>query len=400
MQFIGSRRGAVISLCALFLLTTTGCHVEICNGNWVQTVQAEKTVERHAPLASGSLLDVDTSSGSITIRGTDTSECHVVATITARAPSEEEAEALVEQVVIRQEQNARTLKIRADKPKLENNRSISISYAITAPRQINVNAHSSYGSLHVSDLEGTVNAKTSSGSIEAENIQGATRLDTSYGSIACRHIVGESITLHSSSGSVTASDIEGTAHMASSYGAVTCEQFSGGDLLLKSNSGRVAVVDATFGICEAHSSYGSVTGRQLTGDTVLLHSNSGSVEATEVTAPKGLDLSSSYGRVRATQIVTNDLKVHSGSGDIDAVCAEACEPELKADIETSYGSVDFAAPPGFAGRVRLVTHYGSVRSDLPITISGEITKKKIDGVVGDGRGDLRLVTSSGSVQLR
>ena len=70
------------------------------------------------------------------------------------------------------------------------------------------------------------------------------------------------------------------------------------------------------------------------------------------------------------------------------------------NVKTSYGSVDFTAPPGFAGRIHLATNYGSVRSDRPITFSGEIDKKKIDGAIGNGRGDLRLESSSGSIQLR
>ena len=387
-----TRRG----LCVLLLLAGAGCEIEM--GNWGQA-HYEKVLDRHTALEPGCTLDVDTSSGSVTINGAEVSECSVTATITARAPSEAEAQALGEQVTIRLEQNERTLKVRADKPKLGNNRSISVSYAIIAPRRTNVQCHSAYGSLDLANLEGTVDGKTGSGSIEAENIQGTTHLDTSYGSITCRNVAGQEVTLHSGSGSVTAGDIKGTARMASSYGAVECEGFSDGDLFLKSGSGRVTIADATFGECEANSSYGPVTGRHLNGNAIRLRSSSGSVELSDGTAPT-LDLSSSYGRVRAAGIVTRDLKAHSGSGSIDIVCAEACRPELTADVKTSYGSVDFTAPPEFTGRVHLATQYGSVRTDRPITISGEVTKKKVAGTIGDGRGDLRLETSSGSIQLK
>lgn len=385
------------SLCMLSLLAATGCNVQV--RSWSQQEPSERTVEHRTTLPAGGTLDVDTSSGSITITGTETTECHVVATITARAPSAEEAQELAEQVEIRLEQSSDTLKVRAEKPTLSNNRSISVSYAITTPRRTNVQCHSSYGSLNLADLEGTVNGKTSSGSIEAENIVGATNLDTSYGSVACRRIIGPEVILHSGSGSVTAADIKGTARMDSSYGSVKCERFSDGDLTLKSGSGRITVADAVFGKCEANSSYGPVTGRRLEGDAIKLRSSSGSVELTDGTA-KTLDLSSSYGRVRAMQIVTSDLKAHSGSGSIDIVCADACGPELKADVKTSYGSVDFVAPTEFSGRVYLVTHYGSVRTTRPITLTGEITKKKVAGAIGDGQGHLRLETSSGSIQLK
>lgn len=60
----------------------------------------------------------------------------------------------------------------------------------------------------------------------------------------------------------------------------------------------------------------------------------------------------------------------------------------------------FTAPPAFAGQVRMATDYGSVRTDRPITISGEIGKKRIEGAIGQGQGHLHLETSSGSVTLR
>jgi hypothetical protein len=67
---------------------------------------------------------------------------------------------------------------------------------------------------------------------------------------------------------------------------------------------------------------------------------------------------------------------------------------------TSYGSIEFVAPPGFAGQVDLATSYGSIKTDLPITITGELTKKRLSGRIGEGKGRLRLETKSGSVNLR
>lgn len=389
-------RSVSIGLCILSLVAAVGCDVEM--GNWGQA-RYEKIVDRNADLAAGATLDVHTASGSVNISGADGTECDVNAIITARAPSEEEAQELLEQVEIRLEQAGSTLKVRADKPKLRNNRSISVSYAITAPRQINVECGSSYGSLKLANLEGTVGAKTSSGSIRAENIRGTANLDTSYGSIECIDVSGQEVTLHSGSGSITASDIKGTARMNSSYGPVRCERFSDGDLSLRSGSGRITISDASFGTCEASSSYGSVTATNVEGQSAKLHSGSGSVDVTEAAAD-ALDMSSSYGRVKAVQVTTNDLKAHSGSGSINVECTSACPAELTADVRTSYGSVKFAAPPAFSGRVHLATSYGSVQAERPITISGKVTKKKIAGTIGEGDGNLRLESNSGSIYLK
>ena len=396
MKSMPIRRSVLTGLCILVLLGTIGCDVQ--TGNWGQA-KHEKIVERQAAAAAGATLDVHTSSGSITVTGTEGSECGVVATVTARAPSDEEAQELVEQVEIKLEQTGDTLMVRAEKPKLRNNRSISVSYAITTPRRTSVICRSSYGGLKLANLEGMIQAKTSSGSIRAENIRGDTNLDTSYGSITCSDIAGKEVTLHSSSGSIKASDISGTARMDSSYGSVQCERFSDGDLSLKSGSGRVALSDASFGTCEARSSYGAVTAANIEGRAATLHSSSGSVDITAGTVDV-LDLSSSYGRVKAQQVTTGDLKAHSGSGSINVDCTAACPADLRADVKTSYGSIRFAAPPAFSGRVSLTTHYGSVHTERPVTISGKVSKKRIAGTIGDGAGQLKLETSSGSIQLK
>jgi DUF4097 and DUF4098 domain-containing protein YvlB len=372
-----------------------GIHV----GGWGQS-KYEKTSTHQASFPPGTTLDVDTSSGSIAVTGTDATACNIIAAITGHAPTEEEAQELAEQVEIRLEQAGNTLKVRADKPTLSSNRGLSISYSVTVPRQANIQCRSAYGSLNVIGIEGTVNGKTSSGSIKAEAIHGETHLDTSYGSISCRDVAGEDITLRSSSGSITAANIEGTARIESSYGSVTCEEFSGGNLTLKSGSGRIVVSDATFGTCNADTSYGSVTGSNLKGNTITCHSSSGNINIANGDAPN-MSLSTSYGRVKARQITTGNLSASSSSGSIDIVCAPACPPELKARVKSSYGSVTLAAPTGFAGRVTLSTRYGSVRTDLPVTVTGKIgDKKRIDGTIGVGTGLLHLETSSGSVTLR
>lgn len=359
MRLVHSRRRIVLGLSIAMILAVAGC--DIHTGSWTQS-RFERTTAGQRPLAAGSTLDVETSSGSITVTGADVADCNLVATITGYAPTEEEAQALAEQVTIEMEMIGNTLKVRADKPQTGNNRSIGVSYRIIVPRQTSIECRSSYGSLSLANIDGTIVARTSSGSVDAE-------------------------------------DIRGHANLSSSYGSITCKRLSQGDLTLKTSSGKITIADATFGRCDAGTSYGSVTGHSLQGQTIKLRSSSGSIELTDGTADT-IDLSTSYGRVDARQIVVSDLRASSGSGNVDIDCAPACPSELTANVKSSYGSVTFAAPPEFAGQVHLATNYGSVRTDLPITISGELSKKKIAGTIGSGQGDLRIETSSGSVTLR
>jgi hypothetical protein len=58
------------------------------------------------------------------------------------------------------------------------------------------------------------------------------------------------------------------------------------------------------------------------------------------------------------------------------------------------------APPSFAGQVELKTSYGSIKTALPVTVTGEIIKKAIKGTIGQGEGKLDLQTRSGSIHLK
>ncbi len=382
--------------CVCLFLIVAGCDIQI--GDWGRA-KYERTVERKAPLPASSTLVAKTSMGFITITGADVTDCNVVAEICGRAPTEEEAQELAEQVEITLETAGNTMTVKADKPPTKHNRSISISYTITVPKQTRIECASSYGAIKASDIDASVSGKTSSGSVTAENIQGSANLDTSYGSIKCRNISGGELTVKSSSGSITAEGIKGPARLNTSYGSITCRDLSDGDIELKSSSGTIKLSNASFGDCGVHTSYGSIDTEELKGDTIKLHSDSGSIHVTGASADTA-EITTSYGRITGRQITARDLTARSGSGNLDIDCSQTTPADITASLVTSYGSIDFTAPPAFAGQVDVSTSYGSVRTSRPITISGEISKKKLKGTIGEGNGKLHLQTSSGSINLK
>ena len=386
----------VIGLSALPFATIPGCNVQFGGGS---QAKYKRTVSRQVPCAPGSTLDVVTQAGSIVITGTDSNECRVTAEIAGNAPTEEEAQELAEQVEIRVDTGDDTLKIRAEKPELTNNRSIALSYQITAPRRLNLLCQSDYGSLSATNLKGAIKGKTGSGSVKAQQIEGPVDLDTSYGSIECKELAGPTTLLRSGSGSVTATDLKGEAKMVTSYGSLTCDTFTGTTLDLKTDSGRIAISNASFRDCLAVTSYGSVACHHLKGDTIKLVSNSGGLDLTTIDAP-ALDVSTSYGNIKAQEITTANLQARSGSGSVNIVCTPATPAALTAEVKSSYGGINFTAPPSFSGQVDLRTDYGSIHTDLPVTVSGDIAKTKITGKIGEGTGRLRLQTGSGSITLK
>ncbi len=386
----------VLGLCLCSLLTVIGCDIQI--GDWGKA-KYERTVQQQAPLAPGSTVIAQTSSGSITVTGADVTDCNVVALIRVQAPTEEEAQEIAEQVEIKLEPVGQTLTVKAEKPPKKRRCSISISYDITVPKQTNIDCNSSYGAIKLKNIDGDLKGKTNSGSISAEDIQGSAQLETSYGPVTCRNITGDNIQLKSSSGKIRAENIVGPVNLNTSYGSITCDDISGGDIKLKTSSGDIKVSKASGGDCDAHTSYGSINVDELKSGLLKLHSSSGSINVTEASADTA-DISTSYGRINCRELTTADLTAKSGSGNIEIACSDLAPAEINANVVTSYGSIDFETPPDFAGQVDLATSYGSIKTDLPITISGEISKKKLKGTIGQGNGKLYLKTSSGSVKIR
>jgi len=329
------------------LLSVGGCiiiHGGDGDGWGDSRAKFEKTVELRHPMPSGSTLVVSTASGSIDVAGQDTDEGHVVATIRARASTDDEARELAEQVEVRFEEAGNRLEIKADKPSLSSNRSISVSYVIIVPRQTHVQCESASGSLKVRDLTGNVNAHTASGSVEAAGIKGAVSL-------------------------------------GSASGSVHCDNVSGGDINLDTASGSVHLSNASeAGTCRAHSSSGSVHLRHVQAGSIHMDSTSGSATGDDINCAQ--------------------LKAGSSSGHVSAAFSPSAPSNVVAEVSAGSGSINVVLPPAFAGRVDLSANSGSVHIDRPVTIQGNIDKRHIIGTIGDGTGSLSAHTVSGSVDVR
>jgi hypothetical protein len=180
MRTLGSVKPVFVVLTGLLLLSS--CTIE--NGRWGSRAKYERTVEMEHPLAAGSALTVATASGSIAVTGQPVETCRFVATIEARAPSEEEAAELAEEVELRFVESGSGLAIRADRPPTQRRQSISISYEIVVPHQTSVDCSSASGSVSAADLQGDVRAHTASGSVRAERVSGGdVHLDSASGQV-------------------------------------------------------------------------------------------------------------------------------------------------------------------------------------------------------------------------
>ena len=191
--------------CLLCLLAAvSSCNIQI--GCW-PGVKYERTVQVSVPLQPGSVLAAQTHNGSITVTGADVADCNVIATIIARAATEEEAKRVAEETKIKLEPFGGKLTVKIEKPASMTNQSVSVNLNVTVPNHTDLQLSSHNGAIKISDITGEVNGTTHNGGAVASRVSGNIKLQTHNGSITCKETSGD-MKLRTHNGSVKASYAE------------------------------------------------------------------------------------------------------------------------------------------------------------------------------------------------
>ena len=164
---------------------------------------------------------------------------------------------------------------------------------------------------------------------------------------------------------------------------------------LETHNGAIRIADIA-GDAKAVTHNGDMRVDRLTGNANLETYN-GAVRAETVTGR--LELKTHNGEIVCRQIA-GPLNATTHNGQVEVVCGESAGPPLDARITTHNGDITFVAPPNLSAKTTLRTHNGSVKTAIPITVQGEISKSRLTGTAGSGEGTLHLETHNGSISLR
>ncbi|MBN1511433.1 MAG: DUF4097 family beta strand repeat protein [Phycisphaerae bacterium] len=329
----------LICLFGLILVLSGSC---VYVGSCDTTAQYQRQVSLSAPLEPGLSFSAETHDGSITVEGAETAECNLLATIDARARTEEEARELAEQIEVRLEPAADGLNVIIDRPSRIRNARCDVSLKATVPVQTRLRLVSGDGSVRIAHITGTVDAKTSDGSIHLEDIKGDVKLKTSDGGIACTGVDAGTLDLHTSDGSIE-------------------------------------LAEAAAQSCTARTSDGGITATNMRATSLHLRTSDGSIQCRNLSAAQ--------------------MDCHSSDGSILIECAADAPAAPEVTVTTSDGAITFAAPPGLSAVVEAATNNGSIHASLPITVTGKVGKT-LQGTVGSGAGRVSLTTRDGSITIR
>ncbi len=213
-----------------------------------------------------------------------------------------------------------------------------VEITIQTPREFNVEATTSGGSMELSRLKGQVEVRTSGGSLRFNDLEGTLKGRTSGGSIK-------------------AAQIRGRVELQTSGGAVNVEDAKGGEVLLSTSGG-------------------SINANGLDGPAVL-RTSGGAIRVR--TRGKALEAATSGGSIDAT------LEVN---------------PTDPVVLRTSGGGISVTLPESAAVTLDAATSGGSVRNEFAAPQPAEKHRNVLRGPIGNGGPDLKLRTSGGGIQIR
>ncbi len=318
-----------LSLAAIAaLVASTAC---------VALASAEGSFERTLKVNGPVDLDVQTGSGSISVRTGATDSVQVRARVVARDSTGARAEEKVKQIESNPpiEQNGNIIRIgRMDEWNLRQN--VSISYEITTPPDTRLRAHSGSGHQNMDGIRGPLDIEAGSGGMKISNIGGEVRAHTGSGSIELASIQG-AVRAEAGSGSITADRIAGAFDGRTGSGHIRMSQTAPGDVRVQTGSG----------------------GAEIEG-------------------------------------IKGGLRAGSGSGHI----AVSGEPTAMWDVHTGSGGITFRVAPQANFDLEARTGSGGIRTDRPMTVQGSVGRHELRAKVGNGGPLVQLRTGSGGITIQ
>lgn len=387
--------------------------------NISSTLEESKTlkVDTKKPVT----LQIVDDAGEVTVIGDDVNTVQVKAVKTAYDSSQSRADQEVKSIKYTIEQKGNTITLKYELPKSMNfnNKVNTVDFVVTVPTETlvdvntfgevnvsstkgNANIVTSFGNVTVQKVEGSISVETQSGQVEASTINSGSEdinLKSGFGTVSLKEATGKDITLTSQSGTIEMSDVQasGDIQMNTDFGDVKFNRGSANLLSIKTNSGKVTLHQLNLkGTVTAKSEFGEIDVEQVKAASYDLDTNSGSVTADGVTGK--VKAHSGFGSVtvRNAEAVTLDLSTQSGSVDFEGSLGKG--PHT---VSSQFGSINLVIPADSALNADLKTNFGTIQSDIPLTVtlSGEVKKEHQTGTMNGGGEQFTVETESGDITI-
>ncbi len=280
------------------------------HSSYTETVWHTETI----PVALPARLEAETSGGFITVSSHDQNEITIHISVKKDGRYLSEGEEVPVEVNI----NEDTHSVEIDSRVTGRSRwfrigpGITISYRIYVPRQTEVHAKTSGGSVTASDIDHPVSLITSGGPVTVSNVTGDVLARTSGGPISISDVIGN-VTARTTGGGIRVTDASGKMNLRTSGGPINLTHLSGS--------------------IEARTSGGSISADIVSlQEHLTLKTSGGSISVT-LPSDQGMDISTSGSYVHnRLDDLTGILERGSMKGSVKG-------GGIPVDIHTSGGTV-------------------------------------------------------------
>jgi hypothetical protein len=300
-------------------------------------------------------LAVNTSGGSILVEGLQDNEVLVEVYIKGNNGNKdldkEEIEERLKAYLVSVQQNGDKLDCIAKSKEKNMNwkKSLSVSFKIYGPKEINTSLNTSGGSISLFNLKGNLEfntsggslsctglygkimGRTSGGSISISNCHDNMDLSTSGGSISAKNVTGK-IGLRTSGGSLNLENMRGNIYATTSGGSVDASHISG-EFITSTSGGSINLEDVG-GNVKASTSGGGINATISTiNDYLTLNASSGNISV-DMPMSKGMDLD-----IHGQRVSSIKLNNFDGSIDKDSILGKINGGGSKVKISAGSGNI-------------------------------------------------------------
>ncbi len=182
-------------------------------------------------------------------------------------------------------------------------------------------------------------------------------------------------------------------HLVTSNGAIRTDD-GVGPARLKTSNGHVEV-RGLKGSLTAETSNGPIEAENIEGG-VEAHSSNGHIRLDHVHG--AVEASTSNSSIHAAlEKVDGSIRLQSSNGSIDLTLPSNAQSAVRA--HTSNGGITLHLPGEVNARLTADTSNGNISTDFELRLHGEISKRHIEGTLGNGGPLIDLSTSNGSIRI-
>lgn len=159
-------------------------------GDYHDTATAQNDFHQDIPAGDIQTVAIETVNGSITLIGSDSNSIIIDAQLKMRGPREDICQSLLEgsKVIVEEDDGTLTIKVKTKKRKKY---SLTATFNIQVPNEMNIHAESSNGSISLDHISGSIQLETMNGSINGDYIGGDIDASSINGSINLSNLTGE-----------------------------------------------------------------------------------------------------------------------------------------------------------------------------------------------------------------